>query len=229
MSEDQKREITKNETNEVITKATEFFHHMYYNGLGEPRVWEHTLWLGYQVFKTPFDLWVYQEIINELRPDVIVETGIARGGSVAYLLSICRLVGKGEVVGVDIEITPQASHLANVPDVTLLKGSSTDPGIVQQVKDIIRGRSALVILDSDHARDHVLEEMRLYSEFVPVGGYMIVEDSNVNGHPIKPEHGPGPYEAIEAFLAECDDFEIDKSREKYYLTFNPNGYLRRIK
>ncbi len=181
------------------------------------------------MFKTPFDLWVYQEIINELRPDVIVETGIARGGSVAYLLSICRLVGKGEVVGVDIEITSQASHLANVPDVTLLKGSSTDPGIVQQVKDIIRGRSALVILDSDHARDHVLEEMRLYSEFVPVGGYMIVEDSNVNGHPIKPEHGPGPYEAIEAFLAECDDFEIDKSREKYYLTFNPNGYLRRIK
>jgi cephalosporin hydroxylase len=85
----------------------------------------------------------------------------------------------------------------------------------------------LVILDSDHSRDHVLDELRIYSRWVTPGSYLIVEDTNVNDHPALPEHGPGPMEALEEFLAETDEFEIDAPREKFFLTFNPRGFLRK--
>jgi cephalosporin hydroxylase len=84
-----------------------------------------------------------------------------------------------------------------------------------------------VILDSDHERDHVLNELRLYAPLVSAGSYLIVEDSNVNGHPVVSDFGPGPAEAVEQFLAETEEFEVDRSREKFFLTFNPSGYLRK--
>ena len=92
------------------------------------------------------------------------------------------------------------------------------------VKDSVE---VLIILDSDHSRDHVLDELRIYNRWVSPGSYLIVEDTNVNGHPAMPEHGPGPMEALEAFLAENDEFEIDAAREKFFLTFNPRGFLRK--
>jgi cephalosporin hydroxylase len=85
----------------------------------------------------------------------------------------------------------------------------------------------MVILDSDHARDHVLEELRIYSSLVSPGSYLVVEDTNVNGHPVFREHGPGPMEAVELFLAETGEFEVDAAREKFFLTFNPRGFLRK--
>jgi cephalosporin hydroxylase len=85
----------------------------------------------------------------------------------------------------------------------------------------------LVILDSNHERDHVLDELRLYGPLVSSGSYLIVEDSNVNGHPVVPAFGPGPSEAIADFLAETDEFSVDATREKFFLTFNPGGYLRK--
>jgi cephalosporin hydroxylase len=86
-------------------------------------------------------------------------------------------------------------------------------------------RSVLVVLDSDHKRDHVLDEMRAYNALVTPGSYMIIEDSNVNGHPVWPRHGPGPMEAIAEFMQENSEFVIDKKAEKFLFTFNPNGYL----
>ncbi len=86
----------------------------------------------------------------------------------------------------------------------------------------------LVILDSDHSKRHVLDELRTYSQFVGEGSYIIVEDTNVNGHPVLPEFGPGPMEAIQDFLKENKDFAVDGSKEKFYMTFNPKGYLRRV-
>ena len=86
----------------------------------------------------------------------------------------------------------------------------------------------MVILDSDHSRDHVLAELRAYAPMVTTAQYLIVEDTNVNGNPVLPEFGPGPMEALDAFLAENDDFEPDDEREKFLLTFNPRGYLRRV-
>ena len=86
----------------------------------------------------------------------------------------------------------------------------------------------MVILDSDHGKDHVLNELRTYSPFVTKGSYLIVEDTNINGHPVLHDFGPGPMEAVEDFLKENQNFTVDKSKEKFYLTFNPKGYLRKI-
>jgi cephalosporin hydroxylase len=87
----------------------------------------------------------------------------------------------------------------------------------------------MVVLDSDHTRDHVLAELRAYKDLVSLGCYLVVEDSCINGHPVVPQYGPGPMEAIELFLQECDWFEIDREREKFFLTFNPSGYLKRVR
>ena len=95
--------------------------------------------------------------------------------------------------------------------------------------DSLREKRILVILDSDHSRGHVLEEMRCYGPLVSRNSYMVVEDSNLNGHPVMPHWGEGPLEAIRDFLKENDKFEIDRSREKFYMTFNPSGYLKRIR
>jgi cephalosporin hydroxylase len=96
------------------------------------------------------------------------------------------------------------------------------------VEDGARGKgTVVVILDSNHARAHVAEELRLYHGMVTPGSYLIVEDTNINGHPVLRDHGPGPMEAVEEFLSGRDDFFADTSREKFFLSFNPGGYLRR--
>jgi cephalosporin hydroxylase len=199
------------------------FHRLFYES--GTRTWSNTRWLGVPMQKCAFDLWVYQELLDELRPAVIVECGTAEGGSALFLASICDLLGEGEVVTVDIrEMGGRPEH----DRVTYLTGSSTAPEIVQAVRERVGGRSPVVVLlDSNHERDHVLAEMRLYGPLVTPGSYLVVEDSNVNGNPVLPEFGPGPAEAIDAFLAESDEFTVDESREKYLLTFNPRGYLRK--
>jgi len=202
--------------------VTDAFHRLYY----DTAVWKDTYWLGVHAQKCPLDLWIYQEILYEQRPDLIIETGTAHGGSALFLASVCELLGRGEIVTVDIHpIEDRPVH----DRITYLTGSSTAAEVVSKVERLAEGREhILVILDSDHARDHVLDELRAYSRFVPAGGYLIVEDTNVNGHPVFPEHGPGPREAIEAFLTETDEFEVDATREKLFLTFNPGGFLRKI-
>jgi cephalosporin hydroxylase len=215
---------------ENAERIAETFHFVYYHYNDATPVWYDTTWLGVPIYKTPFDLWNYQEILFEQKPDVIIETGAAAGGSLLYYKTLCWLLGKGEVIGVDIEIEPTAAKVAENKGVTLLEGSSTDPAIIDRIRELVAGRTAIVILDSDHSCGHVLAELRLYKEFVPLGGYMIVEDSNVNGHPVYPHHGPGPYEAIDLFLEENGEFEIDSYRcNKFLMTFNPNGYLKRVK
>jgi cephalosporin hydroxylase len=87
----------------------------------------------------------------------------------------------------------------------------------------------MVVLDSDHSRDHVLNELKAYSPLVTKGNYLIVEDTNLNGHPVHPSIGPGPMEAVTDFLRYNDEYQIDKERERFYITFNPNGYLKKIK
>jgi cephalosporin hydroxylase len=201
--------------------ATEAFHRLYYDSA----VWKDTYWLGVRTQKCPLDLWVYQELLHERRPELIIETGTAHGGSALYLACVCDQLGRGEVVSVDISpIEKRPLH----DRVTYVTGSSTAPEIVAEVERLADGRQeVLVILDSDHARDHVLDELRLYSRFVTAGGYLVVEDTNVNGHPVFPEHGPGPMEAVDAFLGERNDFEVDAAREKFFFTFNPRGFLRK--
>lgn len=188
--------------------------------------WTRATWLGAQALKNPLDLWVYQEIMFETRPELVVETGTYRGGSALYLASICDLLGAGEVVSIDIE--PRRPEYPSHPRITYLAGrSSTDPEVVSEVFERAAGRRTLVVLDSDHSQSHVEAELGAYSPLVPVGGYVIVEDSNIGR--IRKDLLPGPLEAVERFLAETDQFEIDREREKFLITFNPSGYLRRVR
>jgi cephalosporin hydroxylase len=188
--------------------------------------WTKAMWLGAQALKNPLDLWIYQEIMAETRPDVVVETGTYRGGSAFFLASICDLLGTGEVVSIDVEAV--RGDYPRHERITYLGGrSSTDPDVVADVRARAEGRRTLVILDSDHSQAHVEAELAEYAPLVPIGCYVIVEDSNIGR--IREDLLPGPLEAIEAFLARTDEFEIDREREKFLITWNPSGYLRRVR
>jgi cephalosporin hydroxylase len=137
------------------------------------------------------------------------------------------LIDKGKVLSIDIDPQP---NLPTHKRLTYLKTSSTSELALQTVKEILSPEhTVLVILDSDHSKQHVLNELHLYHSFVTLGSYLIVEDSNINGHPVVPEFGPGPMEAIEEFLKDNDDFIIDATKHKFLITFNPNGYLKKVK
>ncbi len=202
------------------------FHRLYYD---EARFhggsWHLTTFLGTRVWKLPLDLWQYQELLYELRPDLIVECGTAFGGSARYLATVCDALDHGRILTIDIEAQ---DDLPQHPRIRYVSGSSVSPEVVDLVRQEAEGAGiVLVILDSDHSRDHVLAECRAYADLVTPGSYLIVEDTNVHGHPVYPEHGPGPAEGLAAFLAERDDFEHDTARDKFLVTFNPGGWLRR--
>jgi cephalosporin hydroxylase len=201
------------------------FHDLYYtrwSKAGGDTI--NTSWFGNQTVKCPLDLWIYQELLVRTRPDVIVETGTWRGGSALYLAMILDQVGHGRVITIDVQdVKDRPRH----PRITYVSGSSTDPAIVRAVHGMVDGARALVILDSDHSEAHVYDEIAAYRSLVQPGDYLIVEDTNVNGHPTFPEFGPGPMEAVTRFLSECDDFEVDRRCERFLMTLNPSGYLRR--
>ena len=203
----------------------DLFHQIYY--YSNTKTWENTFWMGYQTLKCPLDMWIYQEILFETRPDFIIETGTFLGGSALYFAMLCDFLNKGKVITIDIE-----SHANRPmhPRITYLHGSSTAQEIVDKVKNITGdSKNILIILDSEHTKDHVFEELRIYSKFVTTGHYLIVEDSDINGHPVQPEFGPGPWEAVDEFMKENSDFVIDTSKEKFLMTQNPRGYLKKIK
>lgn len=148
-----------------------------------------------------------------------------RWGSALYFASIMDLLGKGRVISIDINRHPGFPKHNRIEYLT---GSSTSPEIAAQVRQRIKaGETVMVSLDSDHSKNHVLGELRTYGPMVTVGSYLVLEDTNINGHPVLPTFGLGPMEALDAFLGENRDFVIDKDREKFFLTFNPRGYLRK--
>lgn len=185
--------------------------------------WRATYWQGHRCLKCPIDLWVYQEIIWELKPDLIIETGTFEGGSAFFLASILDMTGEGKVITIDVDAKKRPEH----PRIEYLTGSSIDPDIHHYLNKMQMFKRCMVILDSDHKAEHVYQELVLFSDLVTPGSYLIVEDTFIN-RPVTPEHGPGPYEAVQDFLAEHPNFEVDRSRQKHLLTFNPGGYLRRI-
>jgi cephalosporin hydroxylase len=208
---------------ELRQAVVDQFHRLYYHSPW--RTWQNTRYRGVLTAKCPLDMWIYQEILHEVRPDVILECGTNRGGSALYLADLCETIGNGRVVTVDVEdVASQVSH----PRMTKLYGSSTDPAIHAEVLAHLEGAaSVLVILDSDHSYGHVHDELKLWSDVVTPGSYLIVEDTDINGHPVLPSFGPGPWEALHDFLESDDRFTIDESREKFMMTSNPRGYLRR--
>jgi cephalosporin hydroxylase len=207
-------------------QIVERFHELYYRRWQASADTINLSWFGHKLLKCPLDLWIYQELLVRTRPDVVVETGTFHGGSALYLAMVLDQIGHGRVITVDTSPQPNCPQHARIDYLT---GSSVDPSVVGKVHDLVANDRALVILDSDHTESHVYDEMVAYSSLVQIADYLIVEDTNVNGHPAYPEFGPGPMEAINKFLSLNDRFVVDQSCERFLMTLNPRGYLKRIK
>ncbi|MCK5268767.1 MAG: class I SAM-dependent methyltransferase [Spirochaetes bacterium] len=216
----------------VKNRIVKKFHKLYYyipnkDAAKNDLSWHQTYWFGTAIQKNPMDLWIYHELLVEIKPDVIIECGTADGGSASFFASQLDLIGKGRIVSIDI--AKNSKHPKH-KRITYITGSSTDEKIVKQATSKIKKTDkVLVILDSDHSREHVFNELNIYSKYVSKKSYIVVEDSNLNGYPVMPHWGEGPMEAIKEFMKDNKKFEIDKTREKFYMTFNPNGYLKRLK
>ena len=201
------------------------FHRWYYDN--SERTWNNTRWRGVLVQKNPFDLWVYQELIMETHPDVLIEAGTFKGGSAYFFASIFDLLGRGRVYTIDIQEYPNRPQHRRI---NYLLGSSTSEAVVQKIKNAIRPRERVMVsLDSNHSKAHVLNELKIYSDIVTLGSYLVVEDTNVNGHPVWPDFGPGPWEAVQEFRKADTRFVVDESRERFGMTFNPSGWLKRVR
>lgn len=211
---------------EAITR----FHQIWYDSR---ETWARNRWLGLQALQNPMDVWITQEIIAEIKPDYFVECGAWEGGSAAIWAMVLNQVNsRGKVISIDIEDRmAQARKLPIVKShVEFMIGYSTEAKVVDTIAKRVQGKKVVVLLDSDHSKGNVSKELKAYAPLVSVGSYIIVQDSNVNGHPVMPNFGEGgPWEAVADFLATNKNFEIDKSRERLLFTFAPNGYLRRIK
>lgn len=200
-------------------------------------------WMGVPIIQLPADIVTTQEVIWTTRPDIIIETGVARGGSVIFLASMLQLVGKGHVIGVDVDIrTHNRETIEGHPmngRITLVEGSSIAPETLARVKaQIPPGASVMVILDSDHSRDHVLAELRSYGPLVTPGCYMVVADTVV-GHVDEKRasrnrskvwfKGDEPLTALNIYLNETDRFDPDPIiNGKLIFSSSPGGYLRRL-
>lgn len=184
-------------------------------------------WMGRTIWKNPLDCWIYQEILYETRPEVVVELGVAHGGGTLYLANLLDLLGdsSAQVVGIDLDLS-RAADLRH-PRVRLVPGNCLDPQTIEQVTGLCRGRRTMVIADCDHNKEHVLLELRAYSPLVSVGCYYVVEDGicDLMGWPPV----PGPRAACTEYLRENLRFISDtRLREKYLITYNCGGYLKRV-
>jgi cephalosporin hydroxylase len=211
--------LTSEET-EIIHR----FHDLYYRRWLAGGDTINLSWFGYATLKCPLDLWIYQELLVRTRPDVVVETGTKFGGSALFMATIMDIIGHGRVISVDIDPTPaRPKH----PRIGYIAGSSTEASVIAQVRKEVGADRAMVVLDSDHRSEHVYNEIIAYNSLVRIGDYLIVEDTNVNGHPTFQEYGPGPMEAVDKFLSENGEFVVDSRCERFLMTLNPRGYLRR--
>jgi cephalosporin hydroxylase len=204
------------------------FHRHFYAS----EVWKTTRWLGVPTAQNPNDAWIHQEIIARVKPDFIIEAGTWNGGSAGLWATILQQVNPaGRVITIDIkDYVTAAKELPIIKEkVDFLIGSSVDPAIVAEITKRVDGKKVLVILDSNHSKGHVLAELKAYAPLVPKDSYMIVQDTNVNGHPVLPNFGPGPMEAVDEFLATNDQFRPDADAERLMFTMHPKGYLRRVK
>jgi cephalosporin hydroxylase len=199
-------------------------------------------WLGRPIIQFPQDIAAIQEIVWQVKPDLIVETGIAHGGSLVLWASLLELIGAGGLVlGIDIEIRPHnRSAIEKHPlaqRIRMIEGSSIDPAVLEQVRQVAAGHErVMVVLDSNHTHAHVREELKLYAPLVRRGSYLIVLDTVVEDMPadffLDRPWGPGnnPKTAVWEFLKQNDRFEIDRELEgKLLITVAPDGYLRCVK
>lgn len=202
-------------------------------------------WLGRPVIQLPEDLIRLQEVIAAVRPDVIIETGVAHGGGLVFYATLCQALGHGRVVGVDIEIRPAnraaIEEHALAPFITLVEGDSAAPAVVEEVAShMLEGESAMVLLDGCHTRDHVQAELEAYSPLVGVGSYLVAMDGikqDLKGAPRTDEDWDwnNPATAAREFAAAHPEFALEEppfafneGRVRERVTYWPNAFLKRL-
>jgi len=202
-------------------------------------------WLGRPIVQLPEDMIRIQEVIYRIKPDVIIETGVAHGGSLIYYATLCKAFEKGRVVGIDIEIRPHNRNAIESHElssyITLVEGSSTAPEVLDHVRSLIKpGESVLVILDSNHTRQHVLDEMRSYCDLVTKGSYLVATDGIMKEFNDVPRGNPewiwdNPNRAAQEFAAETPQFVLEQppwpfneSKLTENVTHWPGAWLRRL-
>ena len=193
-------------------------------------VFDQVTWMGIPTLKNVLDLWVYQELIVKIKPDWIIEMGSFQGGSTLYLAQLLENIGHGRVLSIDID----HSQFKTVhPRITMLTGSTQDAGVIKQVYQECGDKKVMIIHDADHTKSMVLADLHSYADLVSKDSYFIVEDGIVDlfaqgtllGDVMG---GPGPLPAIREFIVADQRFVIDRQCERYLLTYNPNGYLKKI-
>jgi len=198
-------------------------------------------WLGRPIIQHPEDMIAMQEIIWNIKPDLIIETGIAHGGSIIFYASILELIGHGEVLGIDIDIR---SHNRKIIEehpmykrITMIEGSSISNDIIEKTRDFCHSKKKIIVcLDSNHTHEHVLNELELYSQFVSLNSYIVVFDTVIEDLPDELFankswcKGNNPKTAVRCFLDSQDNFIIDKNiNDKLITSVAPEGYLKKIK
>ncbi len=230
--------IKANGTNDVLQAAAKSF-----NDASNSNQYSYNFsWMGRPIIQYPQDMIAMQEIIWEVKPDLIIETGIAHGGSLIYYASILELLGNGEVLGIDIDIREHNKReIEKHPmfrRINMIQGSSIDAAIVDEVRKQAEGKKKIMVcLDSNHTHDHVLSELEMYAGFVSLNSYLVVFDTIV-------EHLPegyfsqsrpwgianNPKTAVESFLKTNSNFVVDESIDnKLLISVAPGGYLKRVK
>jgi cephalosporin hydroxylase len=235
---ERKVRIESNGTNSALQSAAKAF-----NDASNSSQYSYNFsWMGRPIIQYPQDMIAMQEIIWDLKPDLIIETGIAHGGSLVFYASILQLIGHGEVLGIDIDIREHNKiEIEKHPmfsRISMIQGSSIDPAIVDKVRAHTIGKErVLVILDSNHTHDHVLSELEMYSPFVTKGSYLVVFDTIVEDLPegyfsqARPWGvSNNPKTAVASFLKSNDAFEVDNAIDnKLLISVAPGGYLKKIK
>jgi cephalosporin hydroxylase len=211
---------------ETAKSVTDAFHVQEYNAAAQGRSWGSAKYFGVKCWKLPSDMWTYQEIITEIKPALIIETGTAFGGSALYYAHLLDQLSQGRVVSIDIQ--PLQPSYPRHSRINYLSGrSSTDPEIVRMVRAYCDWAPVMVVLDSLHTAEHVCKELDIYAPLVSGGSYLVVEDTNVGPNDmVFPDHGPGPGDALREWLPKHPDFKVDVARSEKF-GYSYHTWLRR--
>jgi cephalosporin hydroxylase len=228
------------EVNLYSKEGIEMLSNLWIKGAAEFKLMYELTWMGRPIIQFGTDMIMLQELIWKIKPEIFIETGIAHGGSLIYTASLFELMGNnGQVIGIDVEIRAHNRVAIEAHSmykrIKMIEGSSISESTINDLEKLLaNGKTTMVMLDSNHSKDHVLSELRLYSKYVSVGSYIIVQDGSQEWVSDIPRgklewKEDNPLAAIELFLKENDDFVIDETYTRLGITQSPNGYLKKIK